>query len=71
MKIPIKNMQIRPHTWFHLKRYKFQDFAESISPLLLIFDGILDTFDLDSDHGEHLHGDSVKLVKTSPGSRLS
>ena len=39
-------------------------------PLLLVPDGILYSLDLHSHDGEHLHRDTVELIKAAPSSSL-
>ena len=37
---------------------------------LFVADSVLDGLDLDSDHGQNLHADSVEFVKAAPSTGL-
>lgn len=51
-------------------RYQHDLLSLEDEAFLLIFDGILDGFHLNCDHGQHLYWDAVELIKTAPGSCL-
>lgn len=51
------------------KNYNY-NFYKVRLPFLLVFDGILDRFDLYSHYREYLNRDTVELVKTAPGPSL-
>lgn len=51
-------------------RYQHDLFSLEDEAFFLIFDGILDGFHLNCDHGQYLYWDTVELIKTAPGSCL-